>query len=651
MQTDMRRRAVLVIASIIICLLACLVIMSGFSNNTKSKAGTADNEVLTFKPVPKNKMLITIRAEYDVDYDHMEAALEKKFPDVDVVFVLHWTSDTPYELQQSLIGGNAEDIIISAFMPAVNKIAPKYLIDLSASELTSKYRMSALNDCQYDGRLYYLPGPSDMISLIYNRTMFEQHGWKAPHSRSGFFDLCKKINASGIRALQPACVNPPDAQTLFTSFIYRDLFAGLDNYKWLINYQQGRTSMSGHMEPAFDNLSFLKSYGLIRSSDFDIRRANRSKMEYNDDKCAMIIETQMAEAYSKLYGSKNEFAMMPFWNGNDENSGYLVIKKNYYIGLNADLKHPENQKKLAKIIDIMKYISTPEGQRAISGGTIKTIPSVKGIKTDINSFNEGAKTAIVRETLAPYVNFMRSGTYNPVQIALRDGMRKYVEGKSSAKAVMLACDMARDRALRYGVERGDVIGQAKSNFTKLETGLFIADAFRNMTKAEIGLCLVGKINYGTVARIYSGDITEKDISMLTLMLEKKPQYPNDKKLGVVLMTGRQIMALLKKPYTEKNPESFRNVPYFTASGLRITFAPWANPDKKLKAVTLSDGSPLKPDKQYKVALWYWPFDAKCPYKTLKIYDISCDEILTEAVKKAGTIQPFSDGRFTLDWGK
>ena len=647
----MKHSRILILAAVIVCAAAAALFFFNTQDQGPLPSGAAASEVLTLVPVKQDKMLITLRAEYDVDYDYMEAALEKQFPDVDFVFVLHWTGDTPYELRQSLAGGAAEDIVLSAFMPAVDDVAPKYLLDLSAKDFTAHYKTSALNECQLGGRLYYLPGPSDMFSLICNRTMFAKYGWTPPKSRTEFNELCKKISAANLRALQPTCKNAPDAQLLFTSFVYKKLFAGLDNYKWLADYQQGRAKMSQHLKPAFDNFKEMAALDLVRSADFDIRRANRSKMEYTDEKCAMIIETQMAQQYAQLYKSKSEYAMMPFWNGDAENDDYLVTKRNYFLGVNKALEAPENAKKLAKVMEVVAYISTPAGQRACSGGTLSMLPCIKGAAIDFDSFNEGVRSTIKKENFAQTVDFLASGANNPVQTTLHDGLRDFLEGKSSAGTVMNACDAARDKALREGIAKGAVVGRAQENFTKLETGLFIADAFKKKTGADVGLCMVGKINYGTVARIYKGDITEKDVSMLTMMLEKKPQYPDDKKLGVVSMTGAQLMALLRRPYEEKDSESFRNAPYFVAAGLKIVFAPWAPDDRKLKSVTMADDSPLDLHKLYKVALWYWPFDARCPYKTVRIYDESCDDIFKEALKKAGAVTPIRDGRFALDWSR
>ena len=115
------------------------------------------------------------------------------------------------------------------------------------------------------------------------------------------------------------------------------------------------------------------------------------------------------------------------------------------------------------------------------------------------------------------------------------------------------------------------------------------------------------------------------------------------------MTGSELTDLLKAAYSFDPNDNVPNIPYYVASGLRIKFAPWAS--KKLLSVTLENGRPLEDDTRYNVALWGWPFDFKYPGSLLKVYDDSCDDILTEAIQKDGTVKPFDDDRFQLDYSK
>lgn len=83
-------------------------------------------------------------------------------------------------MRQSLRSGTAEDIIISPNMQAISDIAPQTLLDLSAKSFTDAYDGAALEACQIDGKLYYLPGPSNTFGIIYDKTLFAANGWQVP---------------------------------------------------------------------------------------------------------------------------------------------------------------------------------------------------------------------------------------------------------------------------------------------------------------------------------------------------------------------------------------------------------------------------------------------------------------------------------------
>ena len=610
---------------------------------------TPTDDIVTLTPVDTSKTVITIRTEYNIDDSHMEQALEEQFPDIDFVFTLHCSGVTSYELRQSLESGTAEDIILSPNMTAISDIAPDTLVDLSAESFTDNYEGTILDGCDVDGKLYYLPGPSSIYGIVYDKTLFEQHGWSVPTSYSEFISLCDTIEASGIRAIQPTCRYARQAQMVFSAFSYDDAFGGVDNYAWLMSYQEGGSTMEGHLEPAFQRYSELQSAGVIEASDFDVQPGNRSRMMYVDHTCAMIIENQLAQTYARQAGSDHEYAMMPFWCGDGENSDHLVTLPNYYIGVNANLTQEGEGDRYAKVMEVLDWMSTPEGQLALGGGSLDMVSSIKGTPTSINDFNQGVQSTIEKGNCVSEVNLMSSGNGNLAEVTLQKGLRSYLEGSMTAEQVMASCDAARDDALMKGFDRGTVVGRASRDFTRLQTGLFVADALRARADADIGLCIVGQVNCGELGRIYAGDITDKDVQQLSLSIGKTGNGGNDKKLWKLSMTGAQLEDLLATPYTTPDTDSIWNQPYFVASGLEITFAPWAPTSGKLESVTLADGSPIDPDATYTVAMWCWPFSDACPYTVLQVFDDSDTDILSAAVTGQSTISPDSEGRFTLDW--
>jgi raffinose/stachyose/melibiose transport system substrate-binding protein len=628
------------VLSIVFCLAAC--------RNPEQDSISARG-IRTLEPFEKNKTVITIRAEFNENLSFMEEALEKKFPDTDIVFTFHCARETQYELRRSLESGTAEDIIISPSLCTVNEIAPQTLLDLSGEDFTASYSGALLDECTIRGHIYYLPGPSDTYGIICDKTMFDEHGWTIPRSWTDFVSVCAEISKTGIRAFQPSCRYARQAQLVFTAFCYDDVFGGIDNQDRISEYRQGKIRMKDHFGPAFEKYRELYSLGLIRPDDFGVEPGNRSRMMYQDHTCAMIIENQMAQFYARRYRSDHEYVMIPFWCGDSPENGHVTAVSNYYIAANALLARKQNRKKLEKVRAILSYLSTPEGQKAAAGGHIVLPPPIEGMEIETNSFNKMIHDTVQNGGLAAEVRLMDSGNNNPAEKALQKGLRLYLEGGMTADQVMDSCDKARDDSLALGFVRGSTVGTASDDFTNMETALFIADVFRKKTGADIGLCLAGQTDCGTVSRIYKGAVSSKDIETLDLSIGPRSDDPDDKKLWVISLTGSQLLDLLRQPYLHRrHPEEYRE-PYFTASGLRIVFAPQAPVGTKLVSVTLADGTPLDMDRTYTAAMWCWPdFGFTCPYDKVRVYDDSFEQIMTQAIQsEKGVLSPFSDGRMKL----
>lgn len=603
------------------------------------------NDVLTMTPLNKDNMTITIRAEYNVNNEAIRSVLAKKFPDVNFVSVFHCSGETQYELRQSMLGGDAEDILISPNMKSVADIAGDHLMDMSAESFSSAYTGQSLEECQIDGRVYYLPGPSSVYGIIYDRTMFSKKGWSVPHSLTEFLSLVEQIDKTGVRAIQPTCKYSRQAQLVLTMFNYEDTFGGVDNALWIKEFQQGKASFTGHLENALKRYQQLNGSGVIRSSDFEMQPGNRSNMMYNDHTCAMIIENEQAEFYAKQQNSDHEYGMFPFWSGDSENSDYLMSIPSWYIGINRSLGEKGSEKKLEMVKKAISYLSTPEGQNAINGEGVSQISNVKGTSYGTTDFNREIAATVKKGNIVPEVDLMASGNNNAVEKKLKEDLPKFLDKGMTARELMTDCDKTRDAALKTGIDRGAMVGSAKKTFSVAETGLFIADALRKKAGADIGLCYVGTSHCGTVSRIYAGDIYDADIKSLSLSVGTTSGDKNDKKLWRVSMTGDQIMALLKQGYEYDPNDNVPNIPYYVASGLKIRFAPWK--DDKLLSVKTETGSELDGKKSYTVALWGWPFETKCQGTVEKVYDDLDTDIITAAVKAGGELEPKNDGSFEI----
>ena len=101
--------------------------------------------------------------------------------------------------------------------------------------------------------------------------------------------------------------------------------------------------------------------------------------------CAMVEDSVLMAQRGgyALTGSTDQFALMPFFSPGtpcDWDRLYMVC----YIGLNKHLGEPQNKKKYDPVMQLMDYISTPEGQLALAADTGAMYSSVKKVPARIS---------------------------------------------------------------------------------------------------------------------------------------------------------------------------------------------------------------------------------------------------------------------------
>lgn len=152
-----------------------------------------------------------------------------------------------------------------------------------------------------------------------------------------------------------------------------------------------------------------------------------------------------------------------------------------YIGLNKPLGEPQNKKKYDPVMQLMDYISTPEGQLALAADTGAMYSSVKKVPApDIPEIAD----MLPALSHGRYAIFPESKN---AQDALREGL-----------AGMLAGALTQDDVIRMVDHQNKnppppkactVIGEATTDFTLIETGNFLTDAMKAKAGADVALFL------------------------------------------------------------------------------------------------------------------------------------------------------------------
>lgn len=604
--------------------------------------GAAENEILTMKPVDQNKTMITVHYEYGFTYNEFEELIENQFPDVDIVMVHDGSNSPAFPLRQGLINGVERDLILTRSAPAVSDIAPEYLLDLSNQEFVGNYYLTSLDACtNQDGKLYYLPGPSDIYGVIYDRTMFEKQGWQIPHSYSEFVQLIDTINNSGLtavekhggeeivvsyKALQPSIKFPDAFQIVFNTFVYDTVYRGADNLQWLVDYRNGNSSMIGHMEPAAEILLRLFEDGILSIEDWTVRPYTRSQMMYEWHSAAMIFENQnayMTNMDMSPEGEWHEVGMLPFWTSDNPDSDYLYSIPSYYIAVNKAAAEESDEKKQL-LLDIVAFLSTPEVQQALVHEGIQ-ISNVRGVPIVTDNFSEEIIDTITEGRIISNFFFFYSDDQKTVEKMMHSTVDELVSGTISVEEWLLAADEVRDNYLGGVYEASEVYGKAERTLTRMEAALVVGDMYRHVTGAQIALVYAGRNADGVNGFLYEGDITEDSLYYISPDRQSDPETSG---IAIGTLTGQQIMDILAG-----NPdidEAYQEA-HMVTSGLLVEYAPWKKSGEHLISCTLLDGTPLDPQGEYQVA--YFSGTLMNPHAKEDEALVISDEIILEGTWK------------------
>jgi ABC-type glycerol-3-phosphate transport system substrate-binding protein len=591
--------------------IVCLIIAMVFAACGKSSGnGEYKDEILTTSAVDQDKIMVTVRVEFGAGQEAgLEEKLEEKFPQADFVLRHDGSSNSLYTMRADLEAGLECDLIFSRRLPEIQDLHEEYLLDLAGEDFVNNYYMSVVDSCiDGDGRLYYLPGPSDVYGIVYDKTLFDENGWEVPHSYSEFVKLLKKIKKkTGMESpIQISMMYPDVFQIIFNTYGYEDAYAGADNFLWLTEYQSGNKSMIGHMEEAAQKFKNLFSDGILSLTDWDVSPYERSTMMYTDHTTAMIVECQKAIDYAKDFAESNgeephEVAMMPFWTSDDKDSDYLYSIPGYYMAINKSVEDEGSEKKQL-LLDVYAYLSSVEGQKVLLSDGLQ-MSNIKDVPLEENTFSKEILDTIERGQVISTFYLANGETNKQVERQLLGTAQDMVNGKISMEEWFDGADQTRDEFIFGETEEEEVYGEVKETMTRLETAYTVAQMYQELTDAQIGLCYAGSWSNSTNGHFYKGSITDSSLDCINPNKEPKTELddPMEEKVVVASMTGETILEILN---SEGNKDVTKGMfPYYVAAGLKVSFNPWAEPGSRVLSCELSDGSELNPDETYQVAYY------------------------------------------------
>lgn len=170
-----------------------LSLLLGGCGNGENAEGKVVIELVQYKPEAVDAFE-ALEAKFNAEHDDIELVIDSPNDAMTILKTRFIREDNPDIIG---IGG---DINYSNFLDA------EMLMDISdfdgLADIKDNY-LETNKDLEYvplDG-VYAVPYMANAAGVLYNRDMFEEHGWTIPTTWEEFIDLCETIQAEGVQPL------------------------------------------------------------------------------------------------------------------------------------------------------------------------------------------------------------------------------------------------------------------------------------------------------------------------------------------------------------------------------------------------------------------------------------------------------------------
>lgn len=492
---------------------------------------------------------------------NFEEKLESLFP-VDIVMDCVTSTIPHLRLHEELTHDMAPDFVLCEFIRRFDdEFLAQYFYDMGAESFVNNYYLSALESCtSADGGLYYLPGPSYVYGIAYDKTAFRELGLSVPKNYSEFVKLIKDVEAMGLKGTKPDPHDPEKtievpvrafvptmrwcdmSAIMFNTINYADCFRGISNGVWLDDYQKGEESMVGHLEGAAEKYLKLFEDGILTTDLWEMQPGNRSRMLYEYHTSLMTIESQQAFQINADYTRDkpeiaHEIGLMPIFTSDNPNSDYLYAIPRSFVSITA--QGAKNSEKLEMMLKIMEYLSTTEGQMLLMDGS----DYFGFLKNDTSLTSD--YYADVMDTIKEgrvITNFFFEGAKNgdAVETYMHDATPALVNGEITINEWLKTADEYRDKAISPKPQNN--YGTIAENLEPIQAAYVDGLAYLSSMDADLAYVPIASA-FGTRSCYYSGTVNDDTIKLISTENAFHVTNLEENELTYVVaeMTGRELM--------------------------------------------------------------------------------------------------------------
>lgn len=523
-------------------------------------------------------------------------AIKNSVPDIQLNIEYYSGSNPTAYINQRLASQDPPDIVYFTTMFS-DEFQQQYLMDLSSYDFLKNYNLSLVNQRDIDGAVYALPASYSIICMMYNKTLFAEHGWKVPTTHSELVALCKQIRAEepGLIPITHPGSMPGTYWRLLGEMAQCGFLGTGEGLLWQKKYVAGEASFE---EGFGDTLQKLQE--LIDAGAFDIA----DKEAKNNDVTDNLLSRRAAMSFpiggfpyllKNLKDCPDEIGGIPYLGDTPERQ-FLNVNVNS-IGISKRLSQPGNEKKLEAALKVMEYLSTEEGQNAMHVAVTDVSPLAGSAPSEEFPPYKDVWDVFSSGSAAPYILagyedvWVEAGTFVKNELFTSGSMDGLSQKMDELHQVSLSNQTA-----------PAAVATVPEDLTHPQTVQLMADLLHSaggdVAVVSDGGAMGGVPNpNGISGRLFAGEM-DYDSYYICIPGNK------GKTLVKLTLTGEELFRLLENGRTMTFEEKSAVFDYYW-SGMDAVME-----NGKITSATLSDGRAVEPDGKYEVIICASDYDAE-----------------------------------------
>ena len=534
---------------------------------------------------------------YPSGLNRFEALVETSCQDIDLQVEPTTTAMMNGDSERRLRNGHGTDLVVTTLPTGDVK---GYMLDLSATSFSTSYQATVMDPVMIEGRTRYLPLPGQYSGYILNKTLADGLADALPASNAELMALLDAGREQGVGIGPDGTMFGIDivGTAAVGSYIIGtqvpDFLGLMDGIRWMGGVEKGTVAFSGRWDNCLDDLESCVERGYLNAQTLSLKQTNALPVKDRMLDGTLLFCYGNARLFAQLCGEADayEYVMLPFLSGRG-NHPWAISSPDGYIGINAALSEPGREAELDACKRVLELLSTQEGQDAWIADTGATNSYLTGYEDAENEIPAGLEDCVE----GGYIYDLRLPS-NIIQY-FGERMISVLNGKAEMAEALAAVDdycVNGSEAVDYDQS---VVGSVAEDLlyenynTRLEEtaiGNLMADAVAEYTEADIAVVNGGGIR----ASLYQGDVLGADLAAVC-------PYANT--IVLVEARGSVILEMLKNGISMTARDEVPGGRFLQVSGLRYAYTPQdGGTPAELLSATLPDGTPLDPDRRYRLAV-------------------------------------------------